>query len=47
MGAANFTKGVTNNTAQNVLGSLKTVDPTLYHAYFDDFDTYTAGQWTV
>lgn len=47
MGTTNFTKGVTNNTAQNVLGSLKTVDPTIYHAYFDDFDTYTAGQWTV
>jgi hypothetical protein len=47
MGTTNFTKGVTNNTAQNVLGSLKTVDPTIYHAYFDDFDTYTAGDWTV
>tara|TARA_R110000868_G_scaffold88513_1_gene246762 strand:+ start:378 stop:1073 length:696 start_codon:yes stop_codon:yes gene_type:complete len=43
----NYPKGLTNNTAQNVLGSLKTVDPTVYHTYFDDFDTYTAGQWIV
>tara|TARA_R110000868_G_scaffold222936_1_gene474751 strand:+ start:333 stop:1025 length:693 start_codon:yes stop_codon:yes gene_type:complete len=43
----NYPKGLTNNTAQNVLGSLKTVDPTIYHTYFDDFDTYTAGDWTV
>ena len=43
----NYPKGLTNNTAQNILGNLKTVDPTLYHAYFEDFDEYHAVNWTV
>jgi hypothetical protein len=43
----NYPKGLTNNTAQNVLGSLKTVDSTVYNTYFNDFNTYTAGEWTV
>ncbi len=43
----NFPNGVTNNTAENLLGALKVLDPTIAHTYFNDFDTYTAGDWTV
>ena len=47
MGTTNLQNGVTNNTKQNVLGSLKELDPTINHTYFNDFDTYVAGNWTV
>jgi hypothetical protein len=43
----NFPNGVNNITAQNILGQLKELDPTQSHTYFDDFNTYTAGNWTV
>lgn len=45
--ATNFPKGVNNITAQNILGRLIQPDFTQTHTYFDDFDTYTAGDWTV
>ena len=45
--ATNFPKGVNNITAQNILGQLIQPDFTQTHTYFDDFDTYTAGDWTV
>jgi len=47
MGTTNFPNGLTNNTAQNALGSLTQLDPTTVHTYFNDFDTYVAGDWTV
>lgn len=47
MGTTNFTKGVNNITAQNILGQMIQLDPTQMHTYFTDFDTYTAGEWTV
>lgn len=47
MTTSRFTNGVTNNTKENILGQLKELDPTLLHTYFDDFDTYTANDWTI
>lgn len=47
MTTTNFPNGVTNNTSQNALGSMKQLDPTALHTYFDDFDTYTAADWTI
>lgn len=47
MPATNFTKGVNNITAQNILGQLKELDPTQLHTYFNDFDNYVSGNWTV
>lgn len=42
-----FTAGVTNVSGGTNTGMLGMPDPSLYHTFFDDFDTYTAGQWTV
>ena len=47
MPSTNFTKGVNNITAQNILGQMIQLDPTQMHTYFNDFDTYTAGDFTV
>ena len=47
MPSTNFTKGVNNITAQNILGQMIQLDPTQMHTYFDDFDEYHAGEWTV
>lgn len=45
--ATNFPYGVNNITAQNILGQLTQPDFTQTHTYFNDFDTYTAAEWTV
>lgn len=42
-----FPFGVTNAGQDTVFADLTMSDPTLYHTYFDDFDTYTAGDWVV
>lgn len=42
-----FPDGVTNVGTSEITNSLKTFDPTLYHMYFEDFDYYVAGDWTV
>lgn len=42
-----FPNGVTNVADVNPFADLKMPDPTQYHTFFDDFDTYTAAQWTV
>lgn len=42
-----FPYGVTNVAQDDLFGDLKQTDPTLYHTYWDDFDTYAAGDWTV
>ena len=47
MPTTNFTKGVTNITAQNILGQMIQLDPTQMHTYFNDFDSYISGNWTV
>ena len=47
MGSTNFTKGVNNITAQNILGQMIQLDPTQMHTYFTDFDEYHAVNWTV
>ena len=43
----NFDNGVTNRPAGTLFGSLKTFDPTRFHTYMEDFDYYTAADWTV
>ena len=47
MTTTRFTNGVTNNTKENILGQLKDTDPSLIHTYFNDFDTYVAGDWVI
>jgi len=47
MGTTNFPNGVSNNQKQNILGEYKSLDPSLNHEYFDDFDTYAAADWIV
>lgn len=42
-----FTSGVSTTTKLNPLGDFGMPDPTKYHVYFNDFDTYVAGDWTV
>jgi len=44
-----FPNGVSNASANSFegLANLRTLDPTKYHTFFDDFDTYDAGDWTV
>lgn len=42
-----FTNGVTTVPKTNPLGMFGLPDPTEWHVYFDDFDTYTAAAWTV
>src|SRR6185312_568221 len=43
----NFPNGVTNADPNLIFGSLTTVDPQQLHTYWNDFDTYTAGDWVV
>jgi len=47
MPTTNFPNGATNNTAQNALGQMIQQDPSKTHTYFNDFDAYTAGEWTI
>jgi hypothetical protein len=42
-----FQNGVTNVNQDNLFGDLVQPDPTLLHEYWDDFDQYVAGDWTV
>jgi hypothetical protein len=42
-----FPFGVTNNVKANPLGMMGLPDPTKYHTFFDDFDKYTAADWTI
>lgn len=47
MVTTNYGNGVTNNSRQNLMGYFLDTDSTLYHQYFNDFDSYTAANWTV
>jgi len=42
-----FQNGVTNRPVGDIFNSLCTLDPTRFHTFFDDFDTYLAADWTV
>ena len=42
-----FTKGVTNVPTTETMGQFVSMDPTLLHTYFEDFDIYTAAHFTV
>lgn len=44
---ARFTNGVSTVGKTDVLGDYGLPDPTAWHTYFNDFDTYAAGDWTV
>lgn len=48
MATTNLPGGITNAALNSVFGlALPFNDPTLFHTYFNDFDTYTAGDWVV
>lgn len=42
-----FQKGITNALSNTTLASFIALDPTRAHVYFNDFDTYVAGDWTI
>lgn len=42
-----FPGGVTNNAVGSIFANMLSADPTKFHTYFNDFDTYTAGDWVV
>ena len=42
-----FPNGVTNVGPTDPMGQLSMPDPTRIHAYFNDFDTYNAADWTL
>ena len=41
----NASNGITNVPADNIFGTLKELDPTQLHTFFNDFDTFTSGNW--
>lgn len=47
MTTTNFIDGVTNVAESTPLGNFPAPDPSKIHMYFNDFDVYTAGDWTV
>lgn len=47
MGTTRFPKGVANVPSSSTLGNFTELDPTKNHTYFNDFDTYTAANWTI
>jgi hypothetical protein len=42
-----FTSGVTNVSADGTFGKIKAPDPTKYHVYHEDFNTYAAADFTI
>lgn len=42
-----FPNGVTNVADNALFADMVQPDPTKFHTFFDDFDTYAAGDWTV
>lgn len=42
-----FPNGLTNVNVGDIFNALKEPDSTKYHKYFEDFDYYNAGDWTV
>lgn len=47
MSTTRFPAGVTNAAPSATLGNMGQPDPTKFHSFFDDFNVYTAGNWTV
>lgn len=47
MPTTNFPNGATNAADSSTLTSYIAMDRTKVHEYFEDFDYYTAGNWTV
>ena len=45
--SVNPTGGPGNVVETNIFGDLPQPDPTRFHTYFEDFDYYTAADWTV
>lgn len=44
---ARFPSGVTNAAPGSPLAQFGLPDPSSWHVYFDDFDTYNASDWTI
>jgi len=42
-----FPFGITNTIKTETLGMFGIPDPTKFHTFFDDFDRYVAGDWTL
>ena len=42
-----YKNGVTNVGATDPMRMLQIPDPTLMHVFYDDFDKYAAGDWTI
>lgn len=42
-----FPNGITNASKSGGLKDLIVMDPTKAHVFFDDFDRYVAGDWTI
>ena len=42
-----FPNGVTNAGEDTIFAALGQLAPTKFHTYMEDFDYYTAGDWTV
>lgn len=42
-----FKNGLNNSAPSDDLSELIILDPTKVHSYFNDFDTYTAADWTI
>ena len=44
---ARFPSGVTNVVSNDNLGQYGLPDPSKWHTFFDDFDNFTAADWTI
>lgn len=42
-----FQYGLTNVNETNLFADMVQPDPTLFHQYYNDFDAYASGDWTV
>lgn len=42
-----FSNGLTTASKGTTLGEFLALDPTQVHVFFDDFDRYVAGDWTI
>lgn len=42
-----YNNGITNRKKTELTGMMPVLDPTTMHVYFNDFDTYTAADWTI
>ena len=47
MSMTHFPHGLTTADASSTLGEYGAPDPAKWHTYFNDFDTYVVGDWTI